>query len=367
MLGDLNYGPWGVTGDITGTNRQVKTTETEALFFPHRCGLCPIPVARRLFLSASGLTRIRPTAHKRLFSCSQTRSIWVRVSALSYPDPASPFSFKTDTNPPNRPGVVGDPTLLQTVWKLEVAKGYSVRPPSPVLTKQRDLTRHANFSQLGPDCLVCIKSCAPVKRALANLSALELALTVFRNPQGVFHPAISDSDEPSYGRIQAVGPRGSQASYSAKAEPHRHGDAVRLTWSFADQPSGFRDCYGDVYGRRSYRRPAELGPHDTLCLKVPYPRFEGADDEGVALVLSPALTEEPIVQALRIRPINEQEEKEESVERSYNLHDLSWRLDPVGKWPALFFCSVSCPFPRRDPFARWANVGNGGDRKWWSG
>ncbi len=158
---------------------------------------------------------------------------------------------------------------------------------------------------------------------------------MYRNAQGVFQPAISDSDEPSYWRIQAVGPRGSSA---AKAEPHRHGDAVRLTWSFADQPSGFRDYSGDVYGRRSYRRPAELGAHDTLCLKVPYPSFETMGGEGVGLVLSPALTEEPVVQALRIRPVNEQEEREEKVERTYNLHDLTWRLDPVGELACFSLC-----------------------------
>ncbi|KAH6640375.1 hypothetical protein F5144DRAFT_589863 [Chaetomium tenue] len=161
---NINFGgPWGVTGDITVTTRQVKTIENEALFFPHWNIARPKTAADRL--EAGGSPRLRCTS--------------------SSPSTSQP----------------------------------------------------------------------------------ELGLTVYRNAQGLFQPAITSTDEPSYWRLQAVNPNNtppSSSSSSSKRDPHRHGDLVRLTWSFADQASGFRDYFGDVYGRRSYRRPAELGVHDTL-------------------------------------------------------------------------------------------------------
>ncbi|EAQ85299.1 hypothetical protein CHGG_09313 [Chaetomium globosum CBS 148.51] len=196
---NVNFGgPWGVTGDITVTTRQVKTIENEALFFPHWNFARPKAAADRL--EAGGSPRLRCT-----------------------------------------------PLTLSQAAKREgkrKEKERLIRPPS----------------QLGPDCLVSIKSCAPVSSSPPSTSPPELGLTVYRNAQGVFQPAITSTDEPSYWRIQAVDTTTTPTSSpSSKRDPHRHGDLVRLTWSFADQASGFRDFFGDVYGRRSYRRPAELG------------------------------------------------------------------------------------------------------------
>ena len=81
-------------------------------------------------------------------------------------------------------------------------------------------------------------------------------------------------------------------------------------------------------------RPAECGGRDTLCLKVPYPRFENPGEEGVALVMSTAMTEEPVVQGLGIRAV---EGEGERVDRTYNLHDLWWRLDHVGEFGRFLF------------------------------
>lgn len=86
-----------------------------------------------------------------------------------------------------------------------------------------------------------------------------------------------------------------------------------------------------MYGRRTYTRPAEI-PVDTLCLKVLYPRFEtaaSACDGGTSLVLSPALTEDPVVQTYNVRRMQEEGEEDE-LQMNYILFDLSFRVDYVG-------------------------------------
>ncbi|KAL8718280.1 MAG: hypothetical protein Q9225_004558 [Loekoesia sp. 1 TL-2023] len=91
---------------------------------------------------------------------------------------------------------------------------------------------------LGSDCVVCIKS-------LADQSKAPVALTVYRNQQGVFLPAITSSDEPSYWRIE-------RATSSSSDVRIKDGEEIRLCWRFSDQLSGFRDYYDDLYGRRRF-------------------------------------------------------------------------------------------------------------------
>jgi len=137
---------------------------------------------------------------------------------------------------------------------------------------------------------VCIKSTSLRGSALSALKladadknkVADLSLVVYRNAQGVFMPAISSSDEPCYWRLQPVG----KPEASRHGDRHRHGDTLRLTWSFADQAgAGFRDYLDDIYGRRCFGRPADLpsSAGDTLCLKLPFPRPEGPDSRGIGL------------------------------------------------------------------------------------
>jgi hypothetical protein len=177
------------------------------------------------------------------------------------------------------------------------------------------------YSQLGPNSLVCIKSCAPTKHDKPGSSAPELMLSIYRNAQGIFQPSIMSSDEPCFWRLERV----SQQPYTSN-ESLRNGDEVRLTWRFSDQSAGFRDYYDDVYGRRSYTWPTDMSG-SVLTFKVPFPRFELSTDKTVSLLMSPVLIGEPFLQTVEIRAVN----KETSPKNcSYNLHDLTFRLDCVG-------------------------------------
>lgn len=115
------------------------------------------------------------------------------------------------------------------------------------------------------------------------------------------------------------------ARMSTRADRYMYGDEVRLTWSFSDQPGGFRDYLGDIYGRRNYGRPAEA-TQDKLFLKVPFPRFEGMDKDCVGLVMSTALIADPIIESLPVRPLAGEKP---SMKRSYQMEDLRFRIDPV--------------------------------------
>lgn len=181
-------------------------------------------------------------------------------------------------------------------------------------------------AQLGPNCLICVKSCAPIRtEADKPPQPSDLALTVYRNAQGVFMPAISSTDEPCYWRLQRV----SDATPQGNQESFKHGEEFRLTWSFADQAGGFRDYLDDAYGRRSFRRPADLGPIDTLCMKMPYPRFEKTgDNAGISVVMSPALTHEPVAQSFKVRRTRDEGVGPDK-DVHYNLFDVSFRMDWV--------------------------------------
>lgn len=154
-------------------------------------------------------------------------------------------------------------------------------------------------------------------------------LTVYRNAQGVFLPAISSTDEPSYWRIiKAQG---------ATTEQLKSGEEIRLCWQFSDQPGGYRDYTQDCYGRRQRARPTDV-PVDRLYLKVPFPSFGGGTARsGLGLVLSTCALTEPVWEG--VRTLKPQSRETETV--TYNLHDLAFRLDTVG---TCFLSSFRIPF-----------------------
>jgi hypothetical protein len=93
---------------------------------------------------------------------------------------------------------------------------------------------------------------------------------VFRNQQGVFLPAMSDSKEVHVWRILKKG-----ASPGDKVNIVE-GDEIQLAWCFQDQYCGYRDFTQDVFGRRRTSTPT--GITDTiLYLRLPWPRFEPVD------------------------------------------------------------------------------------------
>ncbi|KAJ4215295.1 hypothetical protein NW760_014429 [Fusarium oxysporum] len=186
-------------------------------------------------------------------------------------------------------GTKTDEAFSHVVWRLEVARGHSI----------------------GPDTLLCVKSAAMPKA--------DLALTVYRNAQGVFLPSISSTDEPCYWRLEPVETSGIS---KMKGDRYKFGDSFRLTWSFSDQTSGFRDFVDDSYGRHNLTRPSEI-KSDKLCFKVPFPRFEGMLSDYMAVIMSAALTTDPIIEKIKVLDGYNQE-------KPYNLHDLSFRVDLVG-------------------------------------
>ncbi|KAG4293310.1 hypothetical protein FPRO06_12798 [Fusarium proliferatum] len=107
-----------------------------------------------------------------------------------------------------------------------------------------------------------------------------------------------------------------------KGDRYKFGDSFRLTWSFSDQTSGFRDFVDDSYGRRNLNRPSEM-KSDKLCFKVPFPRFESMSSDYIALLMSTALTTDPIIDKIKVLDGFTQE-------KPYNFHDLTFRVDLVG-------------------------------------
>ncbi|QGJ00606.1 hypothetical protein CEK26_002050 [Fusarium fujikuroi] len=186
-------------------------------------------------------------------------------------------------------GTKTDKAFSHVVWRLEIARGHSI----------------------GPDTLLCIKT--------AVLPKADLALTVYRNAQGVFLPSISSTDEPCYWRLETVETPGIS---KMKGDRYKFGDSFRLTWSFSDQTSGFRDFVDDSYGRRNLNRPSEM-KSDKLCFKVPFPRFESMSSDYIALLMSTALTTDPIIDKIKVLDGFNQE-------KPYNFHDLTFRVDLVG-------------------------------------
>ncbi|KAF4453765.1 hypothetical protein F53441_3591 [Fusarium austroafricanum] len=98
-------------------------------------------------------------------------------------------------------------------------------------------------------------------------------LTVFRNAQGQFMPAMTPSGEASFWRIKKAktgdGPEISE------------GNTIKLKWRFKDQASGFRDFYEDSFGRRTFNRPDNV-KEDELHLKLPFSGFQKTKDKNLA-------------------------------------------------------------------------------------
>ncbi|KAI8931674.1 hypothetical protein NX059_011321 [Plenodomus lindquistii] len=135
-------------------------------------------------------------------------------------------------------------------------------------------------------------------------------MTVFRNAQGAFLPAISDNDEYQYWRIQKV-------DSTIPGEPIKGNDSIRLCWRFSDQTAGFRDYADDVFGRRRNQCPPEL-ESTTLYLKVPWPRFE-IRNTPTAMVMSAKSDTHDVAEAINVLP----------GKFEYVLQDLKLRIDTV--------------------------------------
>ncbi|KAH6980672.1 hypothetical protein BKA56DRAFT_685551 [Ilyonectria sp. MPI-CAGE-AT-0026] len=276
-------------------NFRTITGKTQQAYLGHRPGEALMPVRTSLRKKQVDLLTVNP--HPALGSSGLVfnmvyGAVQAEISttdALFYPycTEAPMLMFPQSKNI----GTSSDDTLSHSVWRLEIAQGHSI----------------------GPDTQICIKSEAAETGA-------NLQLAVYRNAQGVFMPTITSNEEPCYWRLQRT-----SARMSTRADRYMYGDEVRLTWSFSDQPGGFRDYLGDIYGRRNHGRPAEA-THDKLCLKVPFPRFEGMDKDCVGLVMSTALTADPIIESLPVRPLAGEKP---SMKRSYQMEDLRFRIDPV--------------------------------------
>ncbi|KAB5590305.1 hypothetical protein CTheo_6243 [Ceratobasidium theobromae] len=179
---------------------------------------------------------------------------------------------------------------LKTVWKLELPDGQI----------------------LAHESRVNIKSLS---------SSAEPTLSVYRNQQGVYLPALNSHDGPSFWRILKNDPR------SQTGDAIRDGDEIRLSWRFSDQTDGFRDFYDDTFGRRRYTNPDidKIDENDRLFLKIPYPSFDMGNS---TLVLSSAETVRPVVEMYSV--LHRQGMPAGQSQLAYNLHDITFRLDSAG-------------------------------------
>ncbi|KAG9494758.1 hypothetical protein J7337_013897 [Fusarium musae] len=93
------------------------------------------------------------------------------------------------------------------------------------------------------------------------------SLIVFRNQQGVFLPAMTDTKDVHIWRILKTGVVPGDKPNIAE------GDEVQLAWSYQDQYCGYRDFTQDAFGRRrNGPPPGSNGP--LLYMRLPWPRFE---------------------------------------------------------------------------------------------
>ncbi|WAO95448.1 Hypothetical protein NCS54_01307100 [Fusarium falciforme] len=215
-----------------------------------------------------------------------------QAPVLINPRALKPLPPKADSKGKPSPATIDG----RTVWAIEVPEGYSLTHES----------------------LVTIKSQA------SSTPGTSLTLSVYRNSQGVFMPAITNQPDPVYWRVLKVNAK----TGGKDANQLKYGDPIRLCWRFSDQTSGWRDYVDDYYGRRRFDHPAELGKNEgALYLKAPFPRFEALDDpQGMSLVLSSAATKDPILTKLKLR---EPSAPGGSEQVAYNLFDLTFRLDFV--------------------------------------
>lgn len=189
----------------------------------------------------------------------------------------------------------------------------------------KDLYRETVWSMVVPygewlqhDSLVMLTS------ATGTTYKDDVWLTIYRNAQGQFMPAMTSSGDASFWRVKKRN-GGNGAEISA-------GNTIKLTWRFSDQTAGFRDFYDDSFGRRTFNK-LENVKEDELHLKLPFPGFQktatkGAEGEsaGLAMIMSEIKTDSPILQEVAISSkIAEGPQK-----RTYNLHDAVFRLDLIG-------------------------------------
>ena len=160
----------------------------------------------------------------------------------------------------------------------------------------------------------------------------DLYLTIIRNEQGHFLPAISSSTEAAMWRLHKL------ESVKTGGEAFERGESVRLSWRFEDQTAGFRDFSEDVFGRLRHNLP-DKAPQE-FFLKFPFPGFETqkeAVEGGRCMIMNGHKGLDPKYETLQVRSYPPEEEKSEDLdfeqnEVLYGLFDLSFRLDVLGKF-----------------------------------
>ncbi|KAF4332672.1 hypothetical protein FBEOM_13532 [Fusarium beomiforme] len=103
--------------------------------------------------------------------------------------------------------------------------------------------------------------------SIATSTPMVSSLVVFRNQQGVFLPAMSDTKDIHVWRIMKSGAAPGDKVNIAE------GDQVQLAWCFQDQFCGYRDFTQDAFGRRRNGPPPE-SKSSVLYMRLPWPRFE---------------------------------------------------------------------------------------------
>lgn len=138
---------------------------------------------------------------------------------------------------------------------------------------------------------------------------------------------MTSSPDPSFWRIFKVN--------SNDRQDIREGEAVRFSWQFSDQTSGFRDFMDDSFGRRRFSIPD--GANNAQFIKIPFPGFHDSSNNEFALVMSGANTPNPVLEPFQIRPNPD----DPTTNVTYNLHDLVFRLDYIGQFYILLISAVS--------------------------
>ncbi|KAF5662962.1 hypothetical protein FHETE_7707 [Fusarium heterosporum] len=102
---------------------------------------------------------------------------------------------------------------------------------------------------------------------VSTSASMVSSLIVFRNQQGVFLPAMSDTKDVHIWRVLKNGVAPGEKANIAE------GDQIQLAWSYQDQYCGYRDFTQDAFGRRRNGPPPEA-KSSTLYMRLPWPRFE---------------------------------------------------------------------------------------------
>ncbi|KAL9564491.1 hypothetical protein ACKAV7_010943 [Fusarium commune] len=150
-------------------------------------------------------------------------------------------------------------------------------------------------------------------------------LTIYRNAQGHFMPAMTSSGDASFWRIQK--------RETGKGAEISESNSISLVWRFSDQTAGFRDFYDDSFGRRTFIKPKDV-KEDELHLKLPFPGFQKTaakqrselESDGLPMIMSQIGSDEAFLQPLAISS----KISEGSQKFTYNLHATNFRIDLVG-------------------------------------